>query len=179
MFSIQALFGGWLMSIPNAVLSASLLVVGSLALSATDTRAEMPDPDNSAPLAPDYVYRMFAGKSADWGGGSGAYWAPDGRFVAVNQAEGSIGAGRWYATNRGRMCYEADWAWRQDFGVERSRVKTCTRFRVDRKGTMWSTTGGLNGPWFPYSTAPLSPGDQVSSTYSALAAEMGLVASTE
>jgi len=165
------------MSIPRSVLSISLLVAGGLVLPAPDLRADMAFTRNSAPLAPDYVYRMFAGNTADWGGGSSAYWGPDGRFLAVNMAERSIGQGHWYATNKGRMCYEADWAWQQDFGVEHSSVKTCTRFRLDQDGTMWSTTGSMNGPWFPYSTAPLSAGDRVTETFATLAGQMGLLAS--
>ncbi len=164
------------MSVSGQIRVASLLVAAGLSgLSApSPAQAAGPVPASSRQPAADYVYRIFAGKSADWGGGSYAYWDPKGTFYAVNSSEQSIGFGRWYATTAGRMCYEAHWVWKQDFGLKESEVKTCTRYRVDGAGDLWSTTGGMSGPWFPFGTDNLTAGDSVTAQFHAMHRDMGL-----
>ncbi|NIZ12727.1 DUF995 domain-containing protein [Phaeobacter sp. HF9A] len=165
------------MSISSQIMAVSLVAIVGIAnpsAMVTKARAGMLVTGGSQPLSPEFVYRVFAGHSADWGGGSYAFWAPDGVFYSVNTAEQSLGYGKWYATSSGRMCYEADWVWRQDFGVEQKAVKTCTRFRMDPGGEMWSTTGNQTGPWFPFTTDNLTLGNSVAPIYSAMYSRMGL-----
>ncbi len=165
------------MSISSQVMTISIAAfVGIASPPHMETRvqADVLVPGLSQQLSPDYVYRMFVGHSADWGGGSYAYWAPGGIFYSVNVTEQSLGYGKWYATTAGRMCYEADWFWRQDFVLKQNTVKTCTRFRMDPGGGLWSTTGDLSGPWFPYATDTLTPGNSIAPMYSAVYSEMGL-----
>ncbi|UWQ78058.1 DUF995 domain-containing protein [Leisingera sp. S132] len=131
-------------------------------------------PKDATTPEPADLYRMFAGQTEDWGSGSYAYWAPDGTFWAVNEADQSVGRGRWHVTTLSRMCYEGTWAWRQDFGIETRRARNCSFYRRDAAGEMWSTTGSMADPWFPFSGASLSAGNTVAARYSALLATLGI-----
>jgi hypothetical protein len=132
-------------------------------------------PEGAAPADPAGLFRMFAGRTSDWGGGSAAYWAPDGTFRAVNAAEQSLGYGRWFVTSASRMCYEGTWAWRQDFGVQSRDVEVCTRYMIDAQGQVWSTTEGMSGPWFPFSSANINTGDYVTQSFEATADMLGIL----
>ncbi|MQQ09332.1 DUF995 domain-containing protein [Epibacterium sp. SM1979] len=172
------MFGGVLMRIltilSGAVSALCLTAVAPTAEPAPRTYFGSPIPMNSAAPEPTSLYRMFAGRSADWGAGSFAYFAPDGTFRAVNAAEQSIGEGRWFVTTNSKMCYDANWMWRQDFSAQSSKVLTCARFRVDNAGEMWSTTGSRAGPWFPFSTANLKRGDLVTPQFTAFYNSFGV-----
>ncbi|SDJ64042.1 DUF995 domain-containing protein [Aliiruegeria lutimaris] len=127
-------------------------------------------PDAVAP-APEELFRLFANHTEDWGRGSGKFWAPDGTWRAVNISEKSVGSGTWYVTTASRVCYEGNWYWNQDFDVANSgSQKTCTRFRRDAKGMMWSTTKGLNGPWYPFSFESFEYGNLIARSYAKTAA---------
>ena len=131
-------------------------------------------PKDATTPHPADLYRMFAGRTENWGGGSYAYWAPDGTFWAVNEADQSVGRGHWHVTTQSRMCYEGTWAWRQDFGVETRRARSCSFYRRDGAGELWSTTERMAGPWFPFSGTSLSSGNSVAERYAALLATLGI-----
>lgn len=134
-----------------------------------------PVPDDSRAIDPDSLFRIFANRTDEWGGGSGMYWKADGTWRAVNVDEQSVGLGEWYVTTASRMCYEGRWYWRQDFGVESSTTSTCTRYRVDADGQIWSTTGSLSGPWFTFDADNFRTGDTISAGFSDLAGTLGLL----
>lgn len=160
---------------PLAIIAGVIsLCAGAGAAHAQATLFGSPVPRDSAAPEPMSLYKMFAGKSADWGAGSYAYFAPDGTFRAVNEAEQSLGMGRWYVTTNSKMCYDAAWMWRQDFDAQSSEVLTCARFRVDKNGEMWSTTGSMAGPWFPFSTENMRRGDMVSKRFNTLYSSFGI-----
>ena len=159
----------------SAVIGATLALLAAWPTTATsqDQSGTTVPPGVQRP-APENLFYMYAGKTEDWGNGSGVYWAPDGTFRAVNQAEQSLGYGRWYVTSASRMCYEGRWFWRQDFGVENREVRTCTRFLVDEDGQIWSTTGRRSGPWFPFN-ADMATGNQISDSFKSLAQALDLL----
>lgn len=132
-------------------------------------------PEGAALADPNDLLRMFAGRTSDWGGGSAAYWAPDGTFRAVNAAEQSLGYGTWFVTSASRMCYEGTWAWRQDFGVQSRVVEVCSRYMIDAQGQVWSTTEGMGGPWFPFYDDNIKSGDRVSASFEATASTLGMM----
>lgn len=166
------------MRFPNTLrrLYITVAIIGAFSTTAQaqQTYFNSPIPMDSAAPEPESLYRVFAGHSADWGAGSYAYFGSDGTFRAVNAAEQSIGQGRWYVTTNSKMCYDANWMWRQDFKAESSQVLTCARFRVDNKGEMWSTTASRAGPWFPFSKANLKRGDFVSQHFNTLYSSFGI-----
>ncbi|WP_026758706.1 DUF995 domain-containing protein [Sediminimonas qiaohouensis] len=131
-------------------------------------------PESAVPPTPESLARMYAGKTENWGGGAAAYWAANGTFRAVNPTEQSIGIGKWYVTTASRMCYEGRWYWRQDFGVEDSTFRTCTRFLIDEDGQMWTTTKARSGPWFPFDLSKLQRGNQVSERFETLQDLLGV-----
>lgn len=159
----------------TSVLAAALFM---LAAGSDQAKADFgfgsPVPRDASVPDPGDLYRIFAGHTENWGGGSYAYWAPDGTFWAVNEADQSVGRGRWYVTTNSRLCYEGTWAWRQDFGVETRRARNCSYYRRDGTGEMWSTTERMAGPWFPFSGTSLSAGNTVASRYSELLATLGI-----
>lgn len=155
-------------------LCAALAILLSAPDASSQTVFGTPIPVDAAPLTPTEVFHIYAGKSESWGSGSGAYWNSDGTFYAVNSAEESIGVGKWYVTTAGRVCSEGKWYWRQDFGVEDRRLRTCTRFRRDGDGDLWTTTEGLTGPWFPFEGDNFSRGNIVSSSFTGMVEMLGL-----
>jgi len=130
-------------------------------------------PEGAVATDPVQVYRTYAGKTADWGRGSYAYWGTDQSFIAVNQADSSIAVGEWYVTSASRMCFEAKWYWRQDFGVESDTLVTCTHYRTDENGEVWSASN-LRGPWFPFSDDNIRNGDRVTRKFNAMVKELGI-----
>lgn len=160
--------------IASVLASVVLLIPAGADPALADLRFGSPVPKDAATPEPEDLFRMFAGRTENWGGGSYAYWAPDGTFWAVNEADQSVGRGRWYVTTQSRLCYEGTWAWRQDFGVETRRARNCSFYRQDRSGDMWSTTERMAGPWFPFSGSSLSTGNMVAARYTALLETLGI-----
>ncbi len=166
------------------VYSATKLLLASFILAAlvfpTVVRSDgfpgSPIPPDAAAPTPEELFRLFANHTEDWGRGSGKYWDPDGTWRAVNISENSVGSGTWYVTTASRVCYEGSWYWNQDFDVANSgSKKICTRFRRDAKGMMWSTTKGLNGPWYPFSFESFEYGNLIARSYADTAAPIARV----
>lgn len=141
-----------------------------------ETNSRIGIPADAGMADPVSLIRMFSGRTADWGGGSAAFWSPDGTFKAVNSAEQSLGYGTWYVTTASRMCYEGTWAWRQDFGVNTREVSVCTRYAIDAQGQVWTTTEDMGGPWFPFFDDNLNTGDSVTPSFNAMVRMLGLEA---
>lgn len=133
-------------------------------------------PEGASLTDPNAIWRLYVGKSARWSGTSFAYWAPDQLFRAVDTAEGNVGVGKWYVTSASRMCYEATWHWRQDFGVTSKAEKNCFQYATDASGQTWSRTAdhGQYGLWLPFDGSGLEKGDIASQPFRAVAKMLGL-----
>lgn len=165
---------GFPFGLTSVLAAAALLIPAGTGPAKADFRFGSHVPEDATVPDPEDLYRMFAGRTENWGGGSYAYWAPDGTFWAINEADQSVGRGRWHVTTLSRMCYEGTWAWRQDFGVEARRARSCSFYRQDAAGEMWSTTERMAGPWFPFTGSSLSTGNTVAARYAALLATLGI-----
>ncbi|GHF62948.1 hypothetical protein GCM10017056_37740 [Seohaeicola zhoushanensis] len=63
----------------------------------------------------------------------GSYWGNGGEFQAL--WDGSVAVGKWYATDKGSLCYEAVWKKvRDEAGAN---LKRCWTHVHDSKGVLW------------------------------------------
>ncbi|UWQ27580.1 DUF995 domain-containing protein [Leisingera sp. M523] len=83
-----------------APLSKLTALVVAAALTATSAIAA--GPDRKKPVSGQTIAELYSGTT--WTKG-GSYWGPDGSFQAI--WEDSVGLGKWYATSKGYLCYEA------------------------------------------------------------------------
>lgn len=93
-------------------------------------------PDQKVAVTGDEVAALYVGKTWMWKsdkGESGSYWGPKGQFEAV--WEESVGVGKWYATDKGNLCYEAKW--KRNAKDREVVVKRCWRHVKDSTGALW------------------------------------------
>jgi hypothetical protein len=137
------------------------------------TISAQPMPDTATRPAPESLFRFYAGKTEDWGKGAAVYWDSDGTFIAINEAEQSLGSGRWYITKTSRMCYEGKWFWRENLGVSSSKVRMCAGYRVDEDGQLWSRIANNGewspGDWFPVAVDTFGEGNSIAQSYRSIA----------
>ncbi|NVK16163.1 MAG: DUF995 domain-containing protein [Rhodobacteraceae bacterium] len=105
-------------------------VVLATVIAAAPASAAGPDKKNR--VGGETIAKLYAGKTWIWSKG-GTYWAPDGSFQAV--WEDSVGLGKWYATSKGSLCYEAQWY--HGKGEPGDQRKECYRHIADSQGQLW------------------------------------------
>lgn len=107
---------------------------GALAIILSFGAASADSPDQQIKVSGQEVLRIYSGNTWVWSPGEGgAYWATDGSFEAFWQD--SVGVGKWYATTRGDVCYEARWA--SASGDGSSNDRQCWRHVKDSEGVLW------------------------------------------
>lgn len=109
----------------------NISVVASI-LAATAVFAAGPDRKNA--VSGQTIAELYAGKTWVWSKG-GSYWGSDGKFQAVWKE--SVGIGKWYATTRGNLCYEAVWYYDDGGKVGEEPEKKCWRHVADSQGRLW------------------------------------------
>lgn len=112
------------------IVSKPLIVASLLAVSLAS--AAVANPAKKNPVSGQDIAKIYSGKTWLWSKG-GSYWAKDSSFQAV--WEDSVGLGKWYATNKGDLCYEATWY--SGGSNEGKQIKRCWRHVTDSKGALW------------------------------------------
>ncbi|SMX46605.1 DUF995 domain-containing protein [Maliponia aquimaris] len=110
------------------------ILIAVLALAAVPGLAAGPDQKNA--VSAEEVAALYADKTWIWSDDSdesGSYWGPKGQFEAV--WKGSVGVGKWYATDKGNLCYEAKW--KRNAKDREVVVKRCWRHVKDSTGAWW------------------------------------------
>lgn len=93
------------MSVEQKVASLLLATLISVSVSgAAFAAGKKPKP--SFPADPKEVIAIYNGNTWTWSKG-GSYWGSGGKFEAVWEDEFAVG--KWYATTKGTLCYEANW----------------------------------------------------------------------
>ncbi|WP_291737602.1 DUF995 domain-containing protein [Leisingera sp. F5] len=108
------------------------ITVTAIAVALTATNPIAAGPDRKKPVSGQTIAELYAGKTWIWSKG-GSYWAPDGSFQAI--WEDNVGLGKWYATSKGSLCYEANWYYQK--GVPGAPRKECYRHVADSEGQLW------------------------------------------
>ena len=110
----------------------------------------------AAPLSADALEALYSGKSWEWKDGGGYFSADRHRFIAWSQKgrAWSYGQGRWYATNRGKLCLQAYWVNKMSGGSD----TTCFLHR-EKDGVIYQKRS-LGGSWYVFRNNPPRPTDE-------------------
>jgi hypothetical protein len=128
-------------------------------------------PDKKNPVSGQEVASLYGGKTWIWTKG-GSHWGADGSFEAV--FDGAVAVGKWYATNKGNVCYEAVWKkGANDAGVQ---IKRCWLHVRDNQGVMWKLDPETNEWYRPQKEFDerLKSGNQIRSEVRKLRQQTGL-----
>ena len=123
--------------LPLSKISVFCVAVVSSAFGAL---ADAPDRKNA--VSGQEILQIYGGKTWIWSKG-GSYWAPNGQFEAY--FGDAVGVGKWYATNKGSLCYDATWKDKAGGGTES--IKRCWRHATDSKGVLWKQDSE-NKTWY-------------------------------
>ncbi len=106
-------------------------------------------PTKAHNLSPGEVRKTYSDHTWIWGTG-GAYFEPDGKFIAV-AGEGesvNIATGRWLVTTGGRLCFDAYWS-----ALKYTAAKALTCFNhAEFKGQIYQAKG-MSGKWYTIKSA--------------------------
>ncbi|WP_298912551.1 DUF995 domain-containing protein [uncultured Roseobacter sp.] len=146
------------------------LVAGACAMLTTAGTAALAEkkPRGATPADPQQIIAKYLGNTWNWSQG-GSYWGSGGKFQAVwtneeNQSK-SYADGKWYVTNKGTLCYEAVWEWKEKNEPDEVR-KNCWRHVVDKQGRLWQRHHEKED-WYRPSPEKLSSGNAIKATYDA------------
>ncbi|EDZ48405.1 conserved hypothetical protein [Rhodobacterales bacterium Y4I] len=92
-------------------------------------------PKGAKPADPKQIAALYAGKTSHWNRGGFAYWGPGGEFQGLGKSGDSVGIGKWYVTNRGKLCHETNWYWMEGGKKESTNGKWCWEFVTAPDGT--------------------------------------------
>lgn len=147
---------------PNARSLCSYLLLGTamgaaLLLFPRESHAEVATPpaDARAMTAAD-LHVLYGGKSWQWQDGAGRLDTKDRRFTAVSGTgeQASWAEGRWTVSDKGRLCFIADW----HTSAGTSPARTCFVHKID--GDTIYQRKEPSGEWFVFKHAPPQAGDE-------------------
>jgi hypothetical protein len=124
-------------------------------------------PKGAQPIDPGELVHLFQGKTWKWPGGAG-FFGEGRKFQAYTGAgrDGSVATGRWFLTQRGTLCMQADWI---SLGAKKPVVDCFEHVRLGN--AILQHKAGSERDWYPLITTPpraddearnLVAGDQVS-----------------
>ncbi|AZN98272.1 DUF995 domain-containing protein [Mesorhizobium sp. M9A.F.Ca.ET.002.03.1.2] len=133
--------------------------------------------ESGTPLTTEELFRLYSNRSWIWKNGAGYFSAKQRRFIAATGrgSAGSLGVGRWFLTDSGKLCFWAEWYAKS--GV--SPALTCFRHR--KKGGVVFQRKEPDGEWYAFKNAPtrandeyrkLRAGDYVSAKYNRIQAKL-------
>jgi len=159
----------------TAVLVALGLVAGILGTPSASGKAQPVDEVAQQAEAGEYLtvgqlLDLYYGRTWRWTDGAGYYSSKERGFRAYSGkgATSSYATGKWFITDRGRVCTKATWTslkWKGN-------VRECLEHRTDGRRVFQRKLP--NGPWYVFKNTPsragdvynqLVPGDQASAAY--------------
>jgi len=110
----------------------------------------------ASPLSAEALEALYSGKTWKWKDGGGFFSAEKHRFIAWSQKgrAWSYGQGRWYATNRGKLCLQAYWVNKMSGGGD----TTCFIHR-EKDGVIYQKRS-VGGDWYVFRNNPPRPTDE-------------------
>ncbi|MBY6057831.1 DUF995 domain-containing protein [Leisingera daeponensis] len=135
------------------------------------TSAAFAGPDKKNRVSGQSIAKLYSGKTWIWSKG-GSYWAPDGSFQAI--WGDSVGLGKWYATSKGNLCYEA--VWYDGKGAAGSQHNECFRHVADSQGQLWKYSD-KDKSWYKPTrefAERVKPGNEISSQVRKLRRKYGV-----
>jgi len=155
---------------------AAVLAVGDLGTTAA--RAEPGDALTARPLTSEEVYQLYGNRSWIWNKGAGFFSVKKREFTAWSRGDGSpsYGAGRWFITSPGKLCFKAKW----HAADGSAPALTCFSHR-EKDGIVYQKREP-DGEWYAFRNSParksdeyakLRRGDHVASRLSRIQAQIG------
>lgn len=113
-------------------------------------------PAQARAMTASELYTLYGDKSWRWADGAGLMETKDRRFTAISDSgkQSSWADGRWSVTDRGRLCFLADWHTRSGINPDR----TCFIHVID--GDTIYQRREPAGDWYVFKHAQPLPGDE-------------------
>lgn len=152
---------------------AFLIATFTAAFFATSALAEK-KPKGAKPTDPQQIASLYAGKTSHWNNGGFAYWGPGGEYQGLNKTGDAIGVGKWYVTNRGKLCHESKWYW-EEGGVAKSDDGTwCWDFVTAPDGVVWERFQEDKKNWYRHSAEKQRNGNTQKKKLASMRAKFGI-----
>lgn len=140
-------------------LAAAIASFAICGLGANDALAQAPtaaEISKARPLGTEELYRIYNSRSWIWDAGAGHFSVRKREFSAWTNESGSssIGVGRWFLTDRGKLCFRA--VWRSKDGS--APALTCFAHR-EIDGVIYQKREP-KGEWYVFRSAPPRKGDE-------------------
>jgi hypothetical protein len=139
-------------------IAITALTAASLALLPAAGALAKSKPKGAKPTDPQFIIDSYAGKTSSWNSGGFAYWGADGTYRAINKRHDAVAEGKWYVTNRGKLCTESDWRGREDGELKVTPYKACWKFLTDPEGVVWEEYRGSKD-WYRHKPEKQQKGD--------------------
>lgn len=148
-------------------------VVAAIFLAAGESLAKG-KPKGAKRTDPQTIAQLYSGKTTNWRLGGSFYWAPNGTLQGIGQKEGAVGIGRWYVTNRGKLCNETDWYWFENGARQYKRFEECWEFVTAPDGTIWERFIPEKSNWYRHSIRSQVRGNPHQRKFNKLKKDLGL-----
>jgi hypothetical protein len=142
-----------------STLARTLSILACIAGATPVVATEKGLPAGAVPLLAAELYSLYGGRTWRWGDTGGAYFGIEGRrFIAysVKDDAKTIAAGKWRITDKGRLCFVADW-----INATGSHPATTCYLHAAVNGDVYQRSLP-NGQWYLFKHAKTQPDDQYS-----------------
>ncbi|NZD49165.1 DUF995 domain-containing protein [Rhizobium leguminosarum] len=112
--------------------------------------------ETAKPMSSAEIYRLYNQNSWMWKAGAGYFSAKARRFTAWSRENGSpsFGTGRWFITESGKLCFNADWH------AKTGTATAITCFSHRKKGGLIYQKREPDGQWYVFKSAPAQATDE-------------------
>ncbi|MFB9950109.1 DUF995 domain-containing protein [Rhizobium puerariae] len=135
----------------------AVALAGGLATAASAAGPTAPvNVDAAKPLTNAEIQKLYSQNSWIWKSGAGYFSPREQRFTAWSRENGaaSYGIGRWFITEPGKLCFNADWHAK----TGSSNAITCFSHRRD--GNVIYQKREPDGEWYVFRNQPMAATDE-------------------
>lgn len=143
------------------ILLALAAIAGCMGLGSLDAAAAAKSKasiaaESATPLTTDELFRLYANQSWLWKDGAGYFPSKQRGFVAATGrgSKGSYGAGTWFLTPPGKLCFRATWY------AKSGSAPALTCFSHRKKDGVVYQKREPDGEWYVFKNAPTRAGDE-------------------
>jgi hypothetical protein len=139
-----------------SLLCTIIAATGAVAFDADAAQTKMTKPPAmSEPLTSNELVKLYGNRSWIWKDGAGYFAVKQREFRAwTGEGSGSYGAGRWFVTDPGKLCFKAIWY------AKTGKADALTCFSHRKKGNTIFQKREPDGEWYAFKTSPAGSGDE-------------------
>lgn len=131
-------------------------------------------PKGAKPTNPQQIVNLYSEKTSHWNSGGFAYWGPGGEYQGLSKTGEAVGIGKWYVTNRGKLCHESEWFWDEGGQVKSDDGKWCWNFVTAPDGQVWERWQDDKKNWYRHKPEKQHNGNTQKMKINALRAKLGV-----